>query len=148
MFHVHTPVHYVPLESQEPVHSPTAVLTAVINRGIITSTTNLSNLQTLLCNRNPRRSCLWLPAVTGGPTIPKPQGPLWLVERRFWMRAADEGPGLAPLVCTSFQGLFGFQRTLPTPAACPASCAHLYCLLAALAGHQLVLVVVYEPKGK
>lgn len=60
MFHVHTPVHlhYVPLEPQEPVHSPTAVLTSVINRGIITSTTDLNNLQTLLCNRNPKEEAV------------------------------------------------------------------------------------------
>lgn len=41
-----------------------------------------------------------------------------------------------------------FQRMLPTLAACSASCAHLYCLLAALAGHQLVQVIVCEPKGR
>lgn len=46
---------------------------------------------------------------------------------------------------THFKGPLSFQRMLPTLAACSASCAHLHCLLAVLAGYQLGPVIVYEP---
>lgn len=54
-----------------------------------------------------------------------------------------------------FWGRLSFQGYCPsiTPAACSASavcsCAHLYCVLAALPGHQLGPVIACEPrKGK
>lgn len=37
--------------------------------------------------------------------------------------------GLLPCLHVFFRGPFCFQRMPPTPGACSASCAHLYCLL-------------------
>lgn len=65
------------------------------------------------------------------------------------MRAADEDPGLTPLSAHLFKAHSVFKGCCPTQLlVLPAVCVHLYWLLAALAGHQLVLVVVCEPMGR
>lgn len=62
------------------------------------------------------------------------------------MRARSENPGPAPCLHI-YKGRSVFKGCGSPWLTCSASCAHLYCLLTALAGYQLGPAIVYEPKA-